>query len=312
MEKLKFKKVLFIDITRKCNRNCIHCMNGEPEDQSISNETIDALLDQTSYIWDLYIAGGEPLLALDRIRYILDGIRERGIVVEKFRVVTNGTIRSEEYCDLFHEFKEYTIRKNAKTMISNDPFHNQVQSSITADYYKDHDCNPELAGNDWVMRVGNAVEHWEEIQKKAKNPLYRVNLVYRDPITYRVPYYRNNINHNIFVTDIGNVYVSDMFTYKEDDTNNYRICNVNDNILESIKAWNKSDQVIQLTRLKDISKKVADQMEAWEKNIFARLLPWNVRKFVYNLYWNTLEAEKILKESEPFLNDDNRWSYVKI
>lgn len=305
MEKLNFKKVLFIDITRKCNRNCIHCMNGESEDQSISNETIDALLDQTSYIWNLYIGGGEPLLALDRIGYLLDGIKKRGITVEKLRVVTNGTIRSEEYCTLFQEFREYTVR-NAKTMISNDPFHNQIQSSITADYYKDRDCNPELTGNNYVMHVGNAIKHWDEIQKISKNPLHNVITVYRCPISHRISYYRNNINRNIIITDIGNIYDSDMLTYKEDDTNKYRIGNVNTNILESIKAWNKSDQVIQLTRLKDISKKLADQMEAWEKNPLAKLLPWNVRKFVYSLYWNMIEAEKILKESEPFLNDDNR------
>ncbi len=306
MEKLNFKKLLIVDITRKCNRNCIHCMNGEPEDQSISNKTIDALLDQTQYIRKLYISGGEPLIELERIRYLLDSLKKRNIVVEKVRVITNGTIQSEEFCDLFREFTEFTTKKKSKIVISYDPFHNQVKSSLTADFYIAKGFTVDLERNNYVVCIGNAVEHWEEIKKIAKNPRYNLVTLYRNPIAYRVPYYRNNINCNITITDIGNIYCLDAFTYKEDDTNTYRIGNVKDNILESIKVWNKSDQVIQLTRLRDIYNKITNQILTWEKNIFARLLPWNVRKYVYDLYWNMLEAEKILKESEPFLNDDNR------
>ena len=58
---------LSIEITRRCNLACQHCMRGEAENLDMSNEVIDQLLDRTSEIGYLGITGGEPLLNFDGI-----------------------------------------------------------------------------------------------------------------------------------------------------------------------------------------------------------------------------------------------------
>ena len=42
MEKLKLKG-LGIEITRKCNKTCSHCMKGDSQNISLSKEIVDKL-----------------------------------------------------------------------------------------------------------------------------------------------------------------------------------------------------------------------------------------------------------------------------
>lgn len=42
--KLLFREICF-EITRKCNMTCRHCMRGEPQDRTITEEVIDRFLD---------------------------------------------------------------------------------------------------------------------------------------------------------------------------------------------------------------------------------------------------------------------------
>ena len=55
-------------VTHKCNLDCAHCLMGKKEDKCMSDNVIEATLDQTCYIGNLAITGGEVTIAVDRIK----------------------------------------------------------------------------------------------------------------------------------------------------------------------------------------------------------------------------------------------------
>lgn len=89
------KKVLLhfslIEVTRKCNLKCRHCLRGEAENITITKEMIDNYFDNIDGILTLNFTGGEPLLAIDEIEYTIDKIIKDKIRVASLAVITNGT-----------------------------------------------------------------------------------------------------------------------------------------------------------------------------------------------------------------------------
>lgn len=64
MDKITFEN-LTIELTRRCNMKCGHCLRGEAQEVDIDRKYIDSLLDQTELIGGMFFTGGEPTLALD-------------------------------------------------------------------------------------------------------------------------------------------------------------------------------------------------------------------------------------------------------
>ena len=57
MEKIVFNQ-LTVEITRKCNMACAHCLRGDAENVDLTNMDIDGVLDQAEAIGRLIITGG--------------------------------------------------------------------------------------------------------------------------------------------------------------------------------------------------------------------------------------------------------------
>lgn len=115
-------------ITDKCNLNCKHCFNGTHNMNSMSSEIIEATLSQISDIVNLNIGGGEPTLAINSIRTIIEYIINNRINIQMFSIVINATIYSEELLMLLTIINNYIKSihsKNGETalFISYDIFH---------------------------------------------------------------------------------------------------------------------------------------------------------------------------------------------
>lgn len=85
---------------------CAHCFRGDAQNIDINFSDIDAVLDQTEAIYELSFTGGEPLLNLRAIQYVLYGLYQRGIPLLSLTMVTNGTIYSDEFVDTLKRYKE--------------------------------------------------------------------------------------------------------------------------------------------------------------------------------------------------------------
>ena len=110
-EQAKEKRVLLsiiMDLTARCNNDCIHCYINRPAsdrramEQEMSLDEIKHLTDQAvkmGVLWVL-LSGGEPLLRPD-FPEIYTYIRTRGIFVSLF---TNASLVSTAHIDLFKKY----------------------------------------------------------------------------------------------------------------------------------------------------------------------------------------------------------------
>ena len=106
-------KNLCIEITRRCNMRCAHCMRGNAEAVDISLRHITNVLRHVRYIHHFNITGGEPSLNVRAIRHILERVRAYEITVNDFYIVTNGSVasRSEEFIEACAALYEYQQEK---------------------------------------------------------------------------------------------------------------------------------------------------------------------------------------------------------
>lgn len=93
---------LILEITRRCNMNCAHCMRGEAQNIDIPFEVIDKALENVSHIGNLTLTGGEISLNPPAISYVAQQIIKRGINVDNIYMVTNGKLVTADFFDGMH------------------------------------------------------------------------------------------------------------------------------------------------------------------------------------------------------------------
>ncbi len=104
----KLIKDVSIEITRRCNQKCEHCMRGDSENIDISKDYIDKLFSEDKLIIaNLNLSGGEPTLNEELIEYIIDKIIDEKIIVLSLQMTTNGLIYSERIIKAFERFHAY-------------------------------------------------------------------------------------------------------------------------------------------------------------------------------------------------------------
>lgn len=81
---------LVIEVTRKCNMKCEHCLRGAAQRKTISDQHIYKILQLIDNVSNLTITGGEPTLAQDALNQIQHCITYGNCDVGNFYMVTNG------------------------------------------------------------------------------------------------------------------------------------------------------------------------------------------------------------------------------
>lgn len=117
-------KILSIEVTRKCNLRCNHCLRGDMQNVDIPFTFIDKLLDQISSIGHLTFTGGEPTLNVPAIKYFIEQAIKKNIPINTFAIITNGIrIREDfiEVCKILYENAKNPWK--GKVAISNDIYH---------------------------------------------------------------------------------------------------------------------------------------------------------------------------------------------
>jgi len=181
---------LAIEVTRKCNIKCSHCLRGDSQNKNISLEYIDILLDQVDSIGHFCPTGGEPSLNVTAIRYFLDGCKKRNIPINTFYIATNGVNLTEDFAHVCTELYNYCTEKTRSSVqISNDHYH--IKQMIYNDtllaklpfYTKRNTENDDFENGKKLHKEGRALENHKnaEIISYAK-PLYNVEVFNENPI----------------------------------------------------------------------------------------------------------------------------------
>lgn len=134
--RINFKN-LMLEITRKCNMKCAHCMRGEQQDETMSIDTIQKLFEDVNEIEQLSITGGEPSLAPEQIRWIAYYAKSNGIIIGSFFCATNAGKYSKEFVDALTYLYDVCSEQNKCILtISTDQFHSDADPKAMEEYRK--------------------------------------------------------------------------------------------------------------------------------------------------------------------------------
>lgn len=150
MDKISFSD-LSIEVTRRCNMHCKHCIRGDAENKDVSRETIETLLKNTESIDHLTFTGGEPTLNIEAIKDTLALCKKYKIPVYDFYIITNGKEVTNEFLLTCIDWYCYCLswedcENFSSVELSTDDFHepipeenkNKLRSlSFFADRYAD-------------------------------------------------------------------------------------------------------------------------------------------------------------------------------
>lgn len=88
-----------IEVTRKCNLQCEHCLRGCAQNKDMSKEVIDkffkALQKNNVDSISITFTGGEPTLNLTIINYTIEKLRQSNISLNYFYIATNGRANND-------------------------------------------------------------------------------------------------------------------------------------------------------------------------------------------------------------------------
>lgn len=115
---------LIVEVTRKCNIACDHCLRGDAVNMNMKKEYVDSLLSQVDEIGSVVFTGGEPTLNLRLMEYFLEQCKERRISIQSFYIATNGKKITKQFVmfclDMFNYCSE---KEECGVQVSNDIFH---------------------------------------------------------------------------------------------------------------------------------------------------------------------------------------------
>lgn len=154
---------LVLEITRRCNMQCLHCLRGNAQRLDMSREVIDAVFRQISSVGSLTLTGGEPGLAIPVIELITECIRIRNVDLQNFWVVTNGKTpipRAKKFAAALERLL-WLCSENDPEMsglsVSGDEWHDWVdipEVYETLSFFKTHRHGPQH--EKYVIQEGRA------------------------------------------------------------------------------------------------------------------------------------------------------------
>ena len=206
--RIKFKN-LMLEVTRKCNMKCAHCMRGEQQDETMSTDTIQKLLEYVSEIEQLSITGGEPSLAPDPIRWIAYFAKSCGIKIGSFFCATNAGEYSKEFVDVLNELYAVCAEPGKCILtVSTDQYHSKADPKALSEYRKLPYYSPEKEKG--FLPKGNILLEG----RAAENNLGRFSKPFIEHIyDFDMHGWNLNIGDRIYINALGDVLLDPDLSY---------------------------------------------------------------------------------------------------
>lgn len=157
---------LAIEVTRRCNMGCAHCMRGDAQQKDMPDDILYDFLKQVSSIGCITFTGGEPTLNIDTIWKTLLICKEFQIPVNEFYIVTNGKEITTEFLNTLIDWYVYCIECNGEpemsgVALSQDEFHEKIPYENVAklralSFFCPDDKKTRNWGNTNVLDLGRA------------------------------------------------------------------------------------------------------------------------------------------------------------
>lgn len=113
---------LILEITRRCNMKCCHCMRGDADDLDMSDRLIKNIFNGMSSVTVLTFSGGEPSIAADRMRAALEAAKWNKTFIQEVYVVTNGKEISRDFIQVCRDWNDYCLECSLPANIEDDAY----------------------------------------------------------------------------------------------------------------------------------------------------------------------------------------------
>lgn len=122
-----------IEVTRRCNMKCEHCLRGDAQDIDLKHKVLYTLINEITsdkiLVTSLNFTGGEPLLNVKMITSALKLLMQskKSFCLPNFDIITNGTIWNDDFVLTLIKYNARIIEQDgvsySSIMISEDQFH---------------------------------------------------------------------------------------------------------------------------------------------------------------------------------------------
>ncbi len=126
MEKKLNLGSLIIEITRKCNFQCSHCLRGTQQNRVINLKHVKTLFQKVNYISTITFSGGEPFLYPEKIMGILKLAKEYEVEIGNFYIATNGTIQGDKILLCILKWYQYCTENEISMIKISMDYHHQA------------------------------------------------------------------------------------------------------------------------------------------------------------------------------------------
>ena len=133
---MEYKRIILdqaaLEITRRCNLKCRHCLRGEAQNKDMDELLIHNFFKQVGSINSLTLTGGEPSLCPHLVKQVVDSCKYHKVEVSNFYVATNGVVHAH-YDDFMVQLVRLwcmCIDNEISTVhISNDTYHEDAATA---------------------------------------------------------------------------------------------------------------------------------------------------------------------------------------
>lgn len=159
---------IIIEVTRRCNMSCQHCLRGEQQKVNIDHNHITTLLEQLGTLGSITFTGGEPSLYVDAIDFTLSECKRLGVEVGSFYIATNGLQIKEDFVLSCLRWYAYCCEKDmCRVDCSNDGFHaeegnynTELLDGLSFFGRKYQEEGKWMSGQDGMINEGSYLENY--------------------------------------------------------------------------------------------------------------------------------------------------------
>ncbi len=123
---------LVLEVTRRCNMTCPHCLRGDAEAVDLDIKHVDSIFSKLRYINSITFTGGEPSLVPRIISKVIDTAKRRKVEIGDFYIATNAKQAPDAFLAAIVKVFSYCSADDEISAVewSNDEWHENNPEAI--------------------------------------------------------------------------------------------------------------------------------------------------------------------------------------
>jgi len=193
---------LIIEVTRRCNMSCGHCLRGCQQNIDIEQRYITGVLENgVDQIGTVTFTGGEPSLNCRAIRHFINECQRLNISVSAFYIATNGKETTDEFMQTLLDLYLFCDEKDYCRVDISDDYYHDVEGQ--SDFAKESLMAFKFAGmkdrkeHDSMIFEGS----FKDIANEDKHNKVSADNIYFEDGSIRGDFYLNAVGNIIHGCD---------------------------------------------------------------------------------------------------------------